>query len=453
MKLLTKSDRNASVDIEDYYAIKIRSIWRGLKTESAAFWWVCIYFFFEYIRPQSIYTAIDFLPWTQTALVFACITAFSDKTIKQVKDPANTLFIIFYSLVFLSAALAFNTSVAWQFIDIIIVWILMYFLIINVVNTEKRLFIFLLLFLLVNFKMSQHGAYSYASRGFAYAKWGVKGTPGWFSDSGDFGVAMTIFVPLSMAFVLALKDRWSRLKTAVFYLFPLTGVVTIIGTASRGAQLGLLAMGLWFLLKSRNGLKAALAITLLGWVLYSTLPEQMLEEYQSAGDDATSQDRLEHWDFGMEVIKEFPVLGVGYKSWLKYCNYMNPQGLGNKFGCRLPHNTYISAAAEIGIPAFILYVAMIFYMFVQNARTRAIAKKNGDKFSLYIAHGLDGGTIGFMVATIFFSVLFYPIFWVQLAMSVALNQIAKQKNGIESVTLNSTTDDAVEGRSRLKGYR
>lgn len=427
MKSPRKSDKNLPVDIADYYAIKIGPMWRGLKQESAAFWWLCIYFFFEYVRPQSVYPEIDFLPWTQVALVLACITAFSDKSIVWVRNPANVMFVGFYMLVFLSAALAFNKTAAWQYIDIVIVWVVVYFLIINVVNTEKRLFIFILLFLLVNFKMSQHGAYDYAARGFSYAKWGLKGTPGWFSDSGDFGIAMVLYVPPSMAFVLALKKYWSRLKTYIFYLLPLTGVVTIIGTASRGAQLGLLAIGLWFLLKSRNGFKATIAILLVGWVLYSTLPPKMLEEYQSAGEDETSEDRLEHWAFGWDVIKTYPFLGVGYKSWLRYCNYMNPNGLGNKAGCRLPHNTYISAAAGIGIPAFILYVAMIFYMFWQNARTRSLAKQNGNTFLIYIAHGLDGGMVGFMVATIFFTVLFYPVFWVQLALSVALHQITKNK--------------------------
>ena len=169
----------------------------------------------------------------------------------------------------------------------------------------------------------------------------------------------------------------------------------------------------------------------------------MIEEYQSAGEDDTSYDRLEHWDFGMDLIKEFPVLGIGYKSWLSYCNYMNPNGLGNKAGCRLPHNTYISAAAEIGIPAFILYVAMIFYMFRQNARTRSLAREKGNTFLVYMAHGLDGGMVGFMVATIFFTVLFYPVFWVQLAISVALNEVAK-KHGPQSEAKSISYESMVQ---------
>lgn len=439
MKIKSRSNSSEDIDVKSYYALNIASIWQGLKTESAAFWWLCIYFFFEYVRPQSIYKEIDFLPWAQIALIMTTITIFMDKSIKWVNNPANTLFLIFYVLVFLSSAASFKPSSSWEAINVVVVWILMYFLIINILNTEKRLFIFVLLFLLANFKMAQNGAYTFAMRGFAYTKWGLKGTPGWFSDSGDFGIAMNLYAPLSMAFVLALKQYWSKLKLYIFYLFPLAGVVTIIGTASRGAQLGLLAMGAWFLLKGRNGLRNIILIVLTGSVIYSLLPEQMLEEYQTAGEDGTSIDRLEHWEFGRQVIKDYPGLGIGYNSWLDYCMYVNPQGLGNKYGCRIAHNTYIEAASEIGIPAFVLYVLMILSIFILNYKTRKFAEQSGNKFYLYMSHGLDGGLVGYLVATIFFSVLFYPMFWVQLAMSVAFYQNAR-------ASANSIIDDSDSGK-------
>jgi O-antigen ligase len=425
MKFSARSGSKNEVGIQSYYSVDVKAMWQGLKSESPAFWWLCIYFFFEYVRPQSIYHEIDFLPWAQISLLLTCATVFMDKSITWVKSPVNTLFVIFYTLAFLSSIAAFNPSSSWDAVDILVGWILLYFLVTNILNTEKRFFIFLLLFLLANFKMSQNGAHTFALRGFSYAKWGVKGTPGWFSDSGDFGIAMVIFVPIAMAFVLALRQYWSRWKKFFFYLFPLTGVVTIMATSSRGAQLGMVAFGLWFLLKSRGGIKAILGIVIVGWALYSFLPDEMLVEYETAGDDGTSEDRLAHWAFGREVIKDYPVLGIGYNSWLDYCMYVNPEGLGNKYGCRIAHNTYIEAASEIGIPGFILYVAMILSIFIINAKTRKHAKLSNNKFYIYIAHGMDGGLVGYLVATIFFSVLFYPMFWVHLALSVALNQISR----------------------------
>jgi len=66
-------------------------------------------------------------------------------------------------------------------------------------------------------------------------------------------------------------------------------------------------------------------------------------------------------------------------------------------------------------------------MFVLNARTRKNARQSDNRFILYMAHGLDGGLVGLAVSSFFFSVLFYPMFWLQLAMTVALHQISKKQ--------------------------
>lgn len=415
------------VDIEDYYAVNVRAIWRDLKHGNASFLWLCLYLFLEYIRPATLYPVIDILPWTQIALIFATYTAFSDRNIKWVKSSANILMFLFIFVVLLSCAFAFSPLKAIDAIDIPILWLLAYFLIINNVNTEKKFIAFLLLFILLNFKMSSHGFSSFAMRGFAYTKWGVVGSPGWFRDSGDFGTAMTIFVPLVISFIVALHHKWGKYKKWFFYYVAMTGLVTIVATSSRGAQLGIVGVAIWFILKSKKAIKTLLMAVVLGSLVYSYLPEKMLAEYQNAGDDSTSESRLAHWAFGMEVVEAKPVLGVGYNNWLKYCNYMNPHGLVDDFRgrCLEPHSTYVEALAELGVIGAIVYACIIFCIFRINYKTRLLVRSQDNKFSTYIAHGLDGGLVGYLISSLFFTVLFYPFVWIQLAMTVALHQVTK----------------------------
>ena len=217
--------KKVSTDIEDYYSINVRSIWAGLKQESAAFWWLCIYVFIEYVRPQSIYPVIDIIPWAQVTLLLAIVTAYVDKSVVWVRSSVNGLFIFFFIAVFLSVLFAFKQAASLGTINNPINWIIVYFLIITVVNTEKRFLVFILLFLLVSFKMSQHGFRSYAARGFSFSGWGVAGAPGWFQNSGEFGIQMAIFTPLSIAFILALKESWGRLKRLFFLLNANYGVI------------------------------------------------------------------------------------------------------------------------------------------------------------------------------------------------------------------------------------
>lgn len=424
MKLSGKSAKQNKIDIVDYYAVRPSLIWKGIKQEPPAFWWLCIYFLFEYVRPQSLYPAIDILPYTQISLLLACLYAFSDRSIKWVSNSGNILFILFILVVVLSSVFAFRPSVSFGKIDILINWVVLYFLFITVVNTEKKFIVFLLVFFLANFKMSQFGFRSFLAHG--YSSYGVSGAPGWFKDSGDLGIAMLIFVPLTIAFILALRDYWGKYKKLIFYMLPITGLVTIIATTSRGVQLGIVATGIWFMLKSRNGIKGIAGILIIGLVFYMLLPQKMLDEFENAGDDRTSQARLTFWQYGGEVVSDHPVLGVGYYNWIGYCNFVNPNGIAHYNHCLVAHNSYITAAAELGITGLVLYLILMFFILKLNARSRINAKHRDNKFILYAAHGLDGGLIGYLVATIFFTVVFYPMLYVQFAMTVALYELSKK---------------------------
>jgi len=425
MKSRKKSTQPEKIDIQDYYAFRLKLIWEGFKQAGPAFWTLCAYIFFEYVRPQSLYPVIDVLPFTQIFLLLSCLFAFADRNIKWVSNPGNIVFTLFVIIVILSSVLAFRPSASYAKIDIIINWVVVYFLFIAVVNTEKKFIMFLLMFFVVNFKMSQFGFRNFITQG--YTSVGVSGAPGWFRDAGDLGIEMLIFVSLSGAVVLALKEHWGRYTKLLAYLMPLTAVITIIATASRGAQLGLIVIGIWFLIKSRNGIKGIAGILIVGLMFYALLPEEMFDEFKAAGEDNTSQNRLALWGFGGDVVRSHPVLGVGYYNWLDYCNYKNPHGLGTNDHCLVAHNTYVTAVAELGITGLVSYLTLMLFIFILNARTRNNAKKNNNKFILYTAHGLDGGLIGFMIQAIFFTVLFYPMLYVQLAMTVALNEISKDK--------------------------
>ena len=104
------------------------------------------------------------------------------------------------------------------------------------------------------------------------------------------------------------------------------------------------------------------------------------------------------------------VLGVGYANWIDYCWFQYPQGLGITPNCLHIHNTYIDGAAELGIGGLIVFMLMVLFVFVTNSRTRRLGNNLGNKFVVYMAHGLDGGLVGLLISGTFISVMFYPFF-------------------------------------------
>jgi O-antigen ligase len=92
----------------------------------------------------------------------------------------------------------------------------------------------------------------------------------------------------------------------------------------------------------------------------------------------------------------------------------------------LSHNIFIEAASELGLTGFAAFLALIGCTVALNYRTRRIVRKYPRKgyFLSEMANGLDGALIGFLVSGFFVTVLYYPFFWINFAMTVALNNAA-----------------------------
>lgn len=407
---------------ESLFAARLKSIWRFLTKQPASFWLICGYLFFEYVRPQTVYPSIDILPWGQTLLILCVVAFFLEGKTFQLRTPAGPLLILFTAIVLASSVLAYSPGTAFDNLELYLSWVLIYLLITNIITTEQRFFIFFLSFLLYSFKMSQHGARAWATRGFSFADWGVTGAPGWFHNSGEVGIQMCVFFPLAVGFYIALKDHWGKWRRLFFLLLPITAIMTMIASSSRGALLGGGLVLLWMVLRSRYRVKALLGAAVVAIAVIAFVPEELKERFSTMGEDKTSESRLVVWRYGMETAARYPALGIGYKNWSLYAthNYGRPL---------LPHNIFVEAAAELGYTGLLGFLLLIGATFWVNANTRKIVRRiPGDQRFLYqVAHGLDGALIGYMASGFFVTVLFYPYFWINLAMAVALNTAASNK--------------------------
>jgi O-antigen ligase len=249
---------------------------------------------------------------------------------------------------------------------------------------------------------------------------------------------MCIFFPLIVAFTVALRGHWPRWLQWVAWGVAGTAVIGIIASSSRGAYLGLGAVVLWLLLKSRKRFRALLVTVALGGLVYAITPAAQKERFQSAGEDKTSTSRTTAWKQGIEMMRDYPVVGIGYANWQKYHQI--------KYGYRiLPHNIFVEAGSELGYSGLLGFVALIGCTFVINRRTRRLAASDPHqgRFILYMAHGLDGALVGFLASGFFVTVLYYPFFWINFALTVALHNAALDKFQADIVS-------SQQGRSGLR---
>lgn len=409
------------VSDEDFYSLKMGTIWRYFKGESFAFWMICAYLFFEYVRPQSIYPAIDFLPWTQLTVIGALLGCFSDRTVRWVSSSVNILLILFLIVILLSSVFAYFPSVSYANLDKYYLWVIIYFLIINIVNTKKRFFIFLCVFLVASFKLSLSLAISWAKRGFSFTDWGLSGPPGFFQNSGELAIQMLIFWPIAWAFTHSMKPYVGRKWYWLMILMPITAIMVILGSSSRGGQLALMIQLLVMNYRSIFRPKVLLACGLAFTMIWAILPEEQKIRFDEMGDDKSSQQRLLYWENGIKMIEDHPILGVGYFNFSGYYERYYREDMLYSFA-QLPHNIFIQVGTDAGYVGIIIYVLIL----IIGVKKSKLSNKNCDeKYKILNELGpcFRLSLIGFLVAGQFVSVVYYPFLWIHLALVVSFSNI------------------------------
>jgi putative inorganic carbon (hco3(-)) transporter len=422
--------------VGDLYALRVRGLWRQLKCEHVSFWMICIYLFIEYVRPQSIIPALDVLPWAKVFLLLSTLTLLADKKKKWVADPANRWITLFFLVIIASSLAATYPEFSWDHFMDFFGWYVIYFLIINIVTTEARLLIFVCLFLLCTFKLSFFGARTWAMRGFSFTSWGLMGPPGYFQNSGEFAIQMLMFCPVAYELALFARPHVSRLKFYALLLLPVTGVMSIMGASSRGAQIALGYEVYGSMLKGRLNFKTLLAVVAVVYLAISFLPEEQKARFTAVGDDVTSKQRILYWRHGLTMIEEHPVLGVGYFNFPRYFALHWPEDMlkGPSFTpagvvtSELPHNIFVQIGTDTGVTGLLIFGMLIYRTWKSGREVTQLARAHQDTTKPFapLAKGFGVAMWGFIIAGQFVTVTYYPFFWINLAFMVALNNVARK---------------------------
>ena len=406
-----------------FYPFKFSAIWRYSKSQPLAFWAICSYLFIEFTRPQSIYPAIDILPWAQIFLVLSVVGGLVDKHSTLIKSRANGYIVLFLLSVSLSTLAAIYPEQARANYHTFFIWVIVYFLITSIINSRERFYIFFLVFFLSSVKIAFGVTKIWASRGFSFTAWGLKGPPGFFEDSGELSVLMLLLFPIAYYFWEVSKSQCSKLERYICMLCWISPVIVILGASSRGAQVAL-AVQLCFIFRRHIwSLKKIIVISVMFVSFWSLMPEEQKVRLYESGGDKSSTQRLLYWSHGWEMIKEHPLSGVGFFNFSKYYEDHHREDMLYAVA-QLPHNVFIQVGTDTGFPGLFLYVLIIIYCLRESHKISA--SQNALEMDKVFARGLGIGLVGFIVAGQFVSIAYYPFLWIILPMIASLANITRQ---------------------------
>ncbi len=197
-------------------------------------------------------------------------------------------------------------------------------------------------------------------------------------DSNDLGVILMIGLPLTLLLV-AVDHGVKRL----ILLFTVVGIaIAMARSGSRGGFLGLIAVSVAALFLV-NGVSATRRFSLLGaalfalgvaapagyWKQMSTILSPK-EDYNYSSIDGRSALMKR----GIGYMVKYPVFGIGVWNFAKAeCTIspkMESRPVNEPVRCIAPHNSYVQAGAETGIPGLIVFSSLILGSVVAPIRMR-----------------------------------------------------------------------------------
>ena len=300
-----------------------------------------------------------------------------------------------------------------------------------------------------------------------------RGVGGWLGDENDFGMEMNVAVPV--VFFMYQAASTQRAKFGYIVLLGLV-VMSVVATSSRGAFLGLLAIGAfcWFY-SSRKIMSLLVGVCLAGLILIAA-PQEYWDRISSITDDSTVEtgtagQRMFTWGIGWEMFLANPILGVGQGNFpWTIGEYMGGRTWQTKsLAGRQAHSLYFTLMPELGLVGIIIFGAMI-YLNYRDTRVRQyfpigshrVGQKrenregNDPEFERAALFGntILGGMIGYLTTSAFISTLYYPTFWILMGFAVALRNTTQLYAVAQSdIAASSSPEQKVSLWSRPRTVR
>jgi len=251
------------------------------------------------------------------------------------------------------------------------------------------------------------------------AAWGDAYRPGWVvGDSNYFTIAALAVLPI--AFELVLVGRTGLQKIYAFGCMLLTfGAVTV--GASRGGFLGIVLMVLYLIARSRNLLRNVLLVTIVTVPFLALAPNSPLNRFfhPQGGDTESVNKHLAGWQAGMNMVWKNPFTGIGFGNYKAMVTRYDTTGTVRS-DPHVAHNAYLEIAAEMGIPAFLVYVSIFVAAFVSAEKTRRRALARGSELIAAMAVGCQASILGMAIGIFFVSGQYTRLLWFILCMTMVM---------------------------------
>ncbi len=411
-----------------YFAVAVAGVW----TLRSPVIGLGVYYVLALARPQDIYWW-----WGETHLSYAIgavvcgvwlLAWIQGSHGGPGKSPVNILFFGLLMFKAISAMLAADQTAAWYHMEKVAKMALLYFVTVSLVDTKER-FRWLTLVMAASLAfLGLWGNWQWYVEGVGGGLLGELAGPGWerggaIADRNLFAYMLTVGMPVCF-FVFFIESapgiRWLALGC-----IPLLANAVML-SFSRAAFLAMVIGSFWAVLRLRRVVPmlgfGVLGVLMLCRLVGSEVAARVMT-IQEYDQDSSAQERLETWKAGFRMMGEHPLLGVGAGNYGRYSSLYNP----NVREGQLTHNEFIETAAETGIPAGLMLLA-IFALAVWKLRRiqKATWLATETRWAYYSAAMLESAFVCYIIGAMFVSLPYFELSYLLLALTVSLARIVEK---------------------------
>lgn len=253
---------------------------------------------------------------------------------------------------------------------------------------------------------------------------------GTIGDANGEATVLAAAIPLLISLVGVVRNS-ARLKLAA-----LVGVVmlfaSLVDTLSREGLLSLGAVlvgavvfgGRW---RGKAAVLLVIGVTATVGYYYVLAPATSLQRVTMS--DTSGRSSL--WTVAMRVVKANPVLGVGNDNFIVVENrYINQPGAIQAFyivkAPKITHNTFLEAAADLGIPGLLFLIAVLGYAIRAAVRAAWLFERLGDRQMELMSRGVVLSLVAVLTSDMFVASSYAKYLWLPLAMGPVMQRFARR---------------------------
>lgn len=391
--------------------------WINKQGHGLSFAGLFVFTFLVYFRPYELFPSLSWLSKSAFIVALTTVAIFVPTQLSlesRITATPREVKLVLGLLItgVLSIPLAVEPSRAVQSFTEYLKVIVMFFVMVNVVRTEKRLRKLILLVLFASCILSIGALNDYRLGNLALQGRRIAGViGGLFSNPNDLALHLVTMIPISLALMLGSR---SLLKKSLYLACALLLMAGMVATFSRGGFFGFVCvMGflVWKLAPRNRMLFGALGLAAV--LATIAIAPSAYRSRLATTNDASAVARTDDLKRSILVAARHPVFGVGMDNYIIYSNV-------NK----TTHNAYTQIAAEMGAIALLIYVAFLVTPFKRLWRieqaTRTVERQPS---AYYMAIGLQGSLLAYMVVSFFASVAYLWYAYYLVAYCICLRRV------------------------------